>query len=118
MEQSAALSFLQSGESKVLGVMVENVQKDVGRVETSVNALHDKMSILGRLEERQNQNTESIVRAFQEITNLDVRVVALEEPMPGLKETRKWVVSGVIGIVTVVCAAVLYLVVNGPHLPL
>ncbi len=44
------LAHLESGEAKLLGVMVENLAKDVTRVEGGVNDINRKMDILTRID--------------------------------------------------------------------
>lgn len=80
----SALSSLESGEAKLLGLMVDGVAKDVVRVEKVVNDINDKMDILGRIEVTMAGFNTAIATAKSEIDSLDDRVDDLEAHRDGL----------------------------------
>ena len=74
----------------------------------------DSLESLVRLEERHGESREALSRAFATLKDHDTRMGAIEREMPGLLETRRWVVSGIIGLVAIIGIAVAGLVVNKP----
>ena len=93
MPQVEAKSALRSSEAQILGLMIETVQKDVERVETTVRSIDEKMDALADLKAQQSSNTEALGRAFDALKEHDERITNIEEHMPGLKEARGWVIG-------------------------
>lgn len=71
------------------------------------------------LSTKHDHQNEALNRAFTAIKSLDARLDEYDKVMPQLLETRRWVVTGVLGIATIVCIAVVGLVVyRAPAMPM
>lgn len=106
--------------------MLEREQKVVAE---AVKQISSSLQQLVKLEQHHQETRNSLERAFREIeaihkettqqeirislleraipNDFDNRFRAIENTMPGLKETRKWVIAGVLGIVATVGMALL-----------
>ncbi len=98
------LAHLESGEAKLLGVMVENLAKDVTRVEGGVNDINRKMDILTRIDLTMQGFTKGLLDANSAITSLDDRVDQLETHRDGLvkvEDAKRWATGTWIGVLGV-----------------
>lgn len=73
----------------------------------AIDAIRKSLESLVRLEERHAESKEAINRAFTYIEKIEARLEEIERKMPGLVEVRRWVVRGVLAIVSVVFVALL-----------
>lgn len=87
----------------------------------AVSQIADAVTKIARLEERHSETREGLSRAFSRIERLDARLAEdrleierIKGQMEPLKETRKWIVGGIISIVGIVGTAVITLVVIAP----
>lgn len=80
-------------------------------VEDAVKSIAENLTQLTALEQKHIETREALGRAFSELKDHDVRIKAVEIEMPTLKLTRGWVITGVIGIVTLVGIAATSLVI-------
>lgn len=120
----------------------ETMREAIGEIRDGIREIAANTGKLAVLEERHAETRDGLVRAFTEIGKLErskceqsacqaidaqIRVVesrvpekledrlmSIEVAMPALKETRRWVVAGVLAIVAAVGAAALSIVVSGP----
>ncbi len=106
-----ALSALNSGEAKVLGILMAGLKRDVERVEGLVKIGVDKLDMLARLEEQQRVTTQEMGRAFAEIGKVeahteavDVRVTELEKHKAVLVDQRDTKRFGWVNVSTLVAA--------------
>lgn len=103
-----------SGESELIAH-----EARIRAVEGAVEKIADSMQQLVRLEERHAETRLGLDRAFvaierrkEEHDRLGERVAKIERDMPGLMESRKWMVSGMLAIVCAVFAGLIALVVK------
>lgn len=88
---------LQSAEAKVLGTIMVGVADDVHELRNTAQAIHQRLERLGVIEQQQQQNEQALGRAFSEIKDLREKVEPLVRDHPQLMETRKWVIAGILG---------------------
>ena len=102
----------------VLEHRVSVVEGAVDRIADAVQEIAKSTSMIAALEVRHAETRDGLERAFTEISKLETsdekkgeRIAAIEIEMPGLREVRKLVVTGVVGIISIVGTAVLGLVI-------
>jgi len=98
------------------------------RVDEKLDTITETLQSLVRIEERQIQTGSRLsdvaitlkdyddrLRVLEKAVpeNLDKRLVSIETKMPGLSESRKWVVMGVLAGVGMIGAALVHLVLKG-----
>lgn len=111
----------------VLEQRVSSFDGTVRRVEQKVDSIGDTLRSLVRIEERQIATNDKLVENAKAVhehearlkaleiavpENLDKRLVSIETKMPGLQESRGWVVMGVLAGVGMIGAAVVHLVMK------
>jgi hypothetical protein len=75
-------------------------------IEKTLQAISENLSKLAALEQKHIETRDAVGRAFDAIEGHETRLRAVEVEMPTLKLTRKWVLSGVIGIVSLLAVAI------------
>lgn len=88
------------------------VDRKVDDLRTSMGKLTEAMTSVVRLEVQHQQVSLSLQSARDQQAALEKRVDAVERLMPGLVETRAWIVRWMLVVVGVVGTAVLALVVK------
>lgn len=103
------------------------VEGVVDNMDQKLDKLIDAMSSLVRIEERQQATGDRLAMGAQTFQdhearlrkievempeNLDKRLSSIEAKMPGLVESRKWVVMGLLGGTGMIGAALLALVIK------
>ncbi len=73
--------------------------------------IRNSLQALVRLEERHNETSKALGRAFDALEKQDKRINDIELFMPGLKEMRALIVGGVCLVLSTVGAAIIALVV-------
>jgi len=73
--------------------------------------IRNSLQALVRLEERHNETSKALGRAFDALEKHDKRITDIELFMPGLKEMRALVVGGVCLVLSAVGTAIIALVV-------
>ena len=81
-------------------------------IERAINSVSDSMQKLVVLEQKHIETRESIDRAFKMLHTIDKRVVAVESEIPTLKLVRGWVITGTIGILSLVGIAVFQIILK------
>jgi hypothetical protein len=72
----------------------------LGMIEETLKAISENLERLATLEQKHFETRDQVTRAFDSIADHDTRIRSIETEMPTLKLTRKWVMSGVIGTLT------------------
>ena len=108
-------------EVQIIHHRLSVVEKAVERISEGVQKIAEYTGKLAVLEERHAETRDGLERAFtaiekvgREHENTEARLQNIEVVMPGLKETRKWVVGGILAIVGMVGLAMVAIVVNTP----
>lgn len=110
----------------VLEQRMDNLGETVNRVDSKLDGIANTLSSLARIEERQMNTNEKIalaanqnadhelrIRKLEELmpNNADTRIATIELAMPGLIESRKWVIMGILAGLGMMGAGILKLVV-------
>lgn len=90
----------QAHDPAVLGVRVSNLEKVVEKVTVAVESIDTSLQTLARLEERHSETRNGLARAFAEISDHETRLRNIEAEMPTMKMVRGWVITGVVGILS------------------
>jgi hypothetical protein len=104
---------------------MDDLGETVDRVDAKLDGIAATLSSLARIEERQLHSNEKAV-SMVSLTNdhenrlrmlernmpdnLESRINRVESIMPGLQESRKWIVSGIVAIIGIVGLSLLKLV--------
>jgi hypothetical protein len=111
----------------ILEQRMDHLGGTVMRVDDKLDSIASTLQSLVRIEERQistneklgdvtkgAQDRETRLRAVEAAIpeNLDKRLVSIETKMPGLVESRKWVVMGVLAGIGMIGAAVVHTVIK------
>lgn len=130
-----AMSVLASAEARILGVMLSQLASETKRNADAVIAINETLHVLTRLEQGQGHVLDSlkegritmgkqadriaeIEKHMPDLLKHSERLAKIEPHMPGLIETRKWVVGGVIAGVSMICLALVKLVIiDIPRIP-
>lgn len=94
----------------VLNEILTQVKGDIADVKSDVKVMGEAISKLISVEQRQSDQNDRIEDAFKAITEVSKRLTTIEQEMPGLRETRRWVVQGIIAVAGCLGLAVIGLV--------
>ncbi len=93
------------------------VERQLENQTEALNKIGEAINRFSLLEERHLETRGALERAFTSIAKtdhsvdqIDLRVNAIELAMPQLKETRRWVVTGILAGIAMMGAALLKLV--------
>ena len=93
------------------------VERQLENQTEALNKIGEAINRFSLLEERHLETRGALERAFSSIAKtdhsvdqIDLRVNAIELAMPQLKETRRWVVTGILAGIAMMGAALLKLV--------
>jgi chromosome segregation ATPase len=96
----------------------ERLEKTLSSLEQSQKEISQSLAALVTLEHKHQETRSALERAFtsikeQEVKSdiIDGRLIEIEKEMPQLKETRQWVVTGVLAVCGVVFMSLLALVI-------
>lgn len=92
------------------------VEASLTRIEDAIGKIAETMHMLTRLETQHEITAKSVGRVFDKTEKLEQRIEAIEIVMPGLKETRSWIVSGVLAVIGMLGVSVIGLVLVIPKL--
>lgn len=101
------------------------VESAVSNIEKAVERIADSIGQVVRLEDKHAETRDAVGRAFKAIekaeeahdkfaTEVRSRLGKAEAAIEPLKETRSWIVGGVIGVLAMVGVAVVSVVVKAP----
>jgi hypothetical protein len=106
---------------------VDTLHSSLQHTNTQLGAIGQALTSLARIEERQiaskdkleeiNTGQDGIFTRLRLLEhsipdNLGKRISAIESQMPGLQESRKWVVSGLVGACTLLAANLIHSVLK------
>lgn len=69
-------------------------------IEETLKAIKDNLGTLAALEQKHLQTREALERAFTNLGKMDERVRKIEHELPTLTLVRKWVIGGMVGIIS------------------
>lgn len=79
---------------------LELTQYRLQMIEDTLKAIRDNLGTLAALEQKHLQTREALERAFTSLGKIDERVRKIEHELPTLTLVRKWVIGGMIGIIS------------------
>ncbi len=83
---------------QVLNAKLESVEDRLDSLDTSMKTVAESLVTLVRLEERHGATANEVARIGGQIIDHHKRIENIEREIPPLKEVRKWVVMGLLGI--------------------
>ena len=84
------------------------------KIDKTLESVANSLVEVVRLEERHASMLDKIEVMQTQVTDIDKRVGVVEVKVPSLMETRKWVMQGILGVLTLVVVAVVGLVIVKP----
>ena len=102
------------GEVGELRGTVQAVDRKVDDLRSGMSKLTDAMTSVVRLEVQHQQVTLGLNSMRDQQAGLEKRLDAVERLMPGLIETRAWIIRWILVVLGVVGAGVLALVLKAP----
>lgn len=91
--------------------LTETVGLQGQRFDTKLDSIGQSISLLVRIDERQVAIAERLQLGAATMQKHEERIAVMEAAMPGLKETRGWVIAGILAGISMIGIAVLKLVV-------
>lgn len=86
----------------VLEYRIASLELAVNEIRQAVKSIDASLQVLARLEVHHADTRDTLARAFSDIGDHETRMRLIEEDMPTVKLTSRWVTAGVIGIVAMV----------------
>lgn len=124
--EADVLAGMMGADSRRVDVLVSDVAEvkgdvralrgDMEHVTDGIGELRGAMAVLGRHSVLMETNAAEMATMRTAQGALDTRVRAIELEVPGLRETRAWIVRGGLGVVALVCLALLGLVIKAGHI--
>lgn len=118
MQQPAQTPLSESLDFHELKGRVGSIEQVVQRIDAAVSSIALSLQTLARLEERHSEVRTSLDTAWEKIDKHDDEVTAIQlqlaTELPPLKETRGWVIMGVLAGLGTLLAALIALVVHAP----
>lgn len=91
--------------------LTETVGQQGQRFDSKLDSIGQSISLLVRIDERQVAISERLQLGAITMQKHEERIAVMEAAMPGLKETRGWVIAGILAGISMIGIAVLKLVV-------
>lgn len=113
--EADALANMMAADSKRVDQLVDDVGIVKGRMESvhaGVNELRAALTVLVKHEVLMGQNSQAAIDLRGEVAAINARVHVVEKEIPSLKETREWIVRGMLAILGVLGLAVVALVMK------
>jgi len=112
-----------AGEDGVTDLRLNMLEEAYQEVKLAVKSIAVSLNTLTTLEVRHAETRESLNRAFSQMesnrleqkeknADYEKRLRAIEEQMPTIKMIRNWVVTGVLGTVSIIGVAAIVLVMK------
>lgn len=89
-----------------------SMANDVADIKNQVATLNTSLERLARIEERHQNHHHALERAFTTLKEHDGRIKAIEVQEPISKMVQKWVITGVIGVVSLVGLQIVGIVIQ------
>ena len=120
--EADVLAGMMGADSRRVDVLVSDVAEVKGDVRAlrggmehvtdGIGELRGAMAILSRHSVLMETNAAEMAAMRASHGTLETRVRAIELDVPGLREARSWIVRGALGVVGLVCLAVIGLVIK------
>ena len=83
-------------------VTTEVIEWRISQLEEDRKRIADALDLIVRLEQRHEETREAFSRTHKIMENVESRVRAVESALPVMQLTSKWVIAGVLGILSLV----------------
>lgn len=103
--------YLTSAEARIIATSLAHIAQETKRNADAVAAIGESLHILTRLEASQANVVDKLREGSIRMTNHEDRLSLVERELPGLRETRKWVVAGVLAGISMMGGALVKLVI-------
>lgn len=88
------------------------IETVIMRIESKMDKMTEALQTLARLDERDSATQQRLIDGAKTMSEMQQRLAAIEQHMPGLKEMRALITRAVIGCMSAVGLAVLALVLH------
>ncbi len=106
-----------ASEASMTEYRLTAAERAIAQLSEATSKIVDVLAALSRLEERHVETRDALSRAFnevsevkREVSSIRIQVERLNGEVVPLKESRQWMVAGLLGVVALVGAAVIGLV--------
>ncbi len=113
--EADALANMMAADSRRVDQLVEDVGVVKGRMESvhsGVNELRNALAVLVKHEVIMGQTAQAATEFRVELASINARVHIIEKEVPALKETREWVVRGMLMVLGIIGLAMVALVLK------
>lgn len=93
---------------------MEETKGHIKEIKNTLSDMSKALSALVRVEQQQLDHAASIARAHEGIEAHEARLQEVEKEIPLLRQTHKWVVAGVLGILALVGVNIYQTIVAPP----
>lgn len=112
------MSVLASAEARIIGASLSHLASETKRNADAVEQINQSLRVLTRLEQAHGTVLDKLKEGSMRMTDHEGRLLTIEKYMPGLLETRKWVVGGVLAGIAMIGGALFKLVIlDVPRIP-
>lgn len=98
-----------SENAELIEYRIASLEGAVGEIKQAVKSIDSSLQTLARLELHHAETRDSLSRVFTGQEDQDKRLRVLEIEAPTTRMVHRWVIGGVIGIVSIVGVAVITL---------
>lgn len=102
---------MSSAEARILSVKLDSLRQDVGEMKAAMADAVESLSRISLVEQRISDQISTVGVVFSKLDNHSLRISAIEQDMPGLKELRRWVVGGILTGLGMMLLALIKLVI-------
>jgi hypothetical protein len=106
--------ILTSVEARLIAASVDAVRADVGEMKVAIREMSGALLKLAAIEQQHLETRHAMDRAFQKIEDFEKRLRPIEIAIPGLVETRGWVITMGLAALSMLLLAVVALVLRPP----
>ena len=89
---------LDSPEAQILATKLGYLKEGLDEVKSTLGEVNETLQKLVRVEGRLDAHADALKRAHDKLDDHELRISPLEREMPVLKETRGWVIAGVLAV--------------------
>jgi hypothetical protein len=115
---AAGDEHMNSTEARILELSLDHIRSDLARLQEGVAAVAASLQVLPAIQQAQITTQAEMRRGAQVMERHEERLQSIERDLPGLRELRKWVITGVLGGIGMMGLALGKLViVDVPRLP-
>ena len=92
--------------------LMNGLMEKTDRIEAAIERISQAIVDMVRLDQKHTETSNAVSRAFTQIEKLEDRVTKVEQGLTVPKLISGWVIAGVLGVVAINGAAIIYLVLK------